>query len=536
MPLLRSVLHRLSSPAVGMDKRWPRLYRHESYQGMSQPVFFRDQIMGGQKCTYCSMALSGMGGYNSILRKDCAIAWSKMQPSNLVLALRNKFDLSQEELARAIKVSYTTVNAWETGKRKPQEHMLSMLEEMYSLDSLPSEYSFKSNYGLVRSDAGYVSSILDYGIEKDPNQFTHGIGRWYGCLPSFLVNDLLGFLTTDFNNSGEALVNFSGSGTVALELSLRGRKSVAIDVNPTAIALTRMKTIIPEPGESVDFTHLREMLGGTNEYPSTSQLPQDNLLVQDNRWLSAEAKRQIIAVCAAIANIEDYYTRELVALAAASIIVDFSNIDKRCTNHYVYKQNKAFEIERFIDEVIKQARDIEERRQTLTSVKDFAQPEVMWGDACSLPFDGGRFSLVFSHPPYGTTVNYYSISRMQSSVIELVSFMADSTLSMGLKQCKDSDISSGTLKRFSELSKSWVSEAARVLIKGGLLLTIIGDSRNGGKLSHPFTEVIAEGERNGLVLKEIFIWVTNQKSGMHVKRKGNHIDHNYIIIMEKQDD
>ena len=459
-----------------------------------------------------------------------------MQPSNLVLALRNKFDLSQEELARTIKVSYTTVNAWETGKRKPQEHMLSMLEEMYSLDRLPSEYSFKSNYGLVRSDAGYVSSILDYGTEKDPNQFTHGIGRWYGCLPSFLVNDLLGFLTTDLNNSGESLVNFSGSGTVALELALRGRKSVAIDVNPTAILLTKMKTMASDCVKPVDFSRLRIQLAETGGYSGKHSLPADNLLTQDNRWLSDEAKYQVVAICRAISNIEDSYARELLTLAAANIIVDFSNIDKRCTNHYVFRENQPFDSQKFIDSMLSQAKDIEERRRTLASVKGFVQPDVMWGDACSLPFEDGRFGLVFSHPPYGTTVNYYSISRMQSSVIELVSFMSASESAITLKQCKGSDISSGTLKRFGELSKSWVSEAARVLKVGGLFLTIIGDSRNSGKLSHPFTEVIAEGERNGLVLKEIFIWVTNQKSGMHVKRKGNHIDHNYIIIMEKQDD
>lgn len=459
-----------------------------------------------------------------------------MNPSNLISNLRRKFNMSQEDLARAIKVSYTTINAWETGKRQPQDHMLAMLEELFEQESLPTDYCFKSNRGLVRSDAGYVSSLLDYGTEKDPNNFTHGIGRWYGCLPSFLVNDLIDFLITDFANKGEALVNFSGSGTVALELSLHGRKCSAIDVNPTALALTRVKTMRLTDEQPIDFQMAKQRLEDAVLEAKTQSVPDDNILAQDNRWLSEAAKTQVISICAGISSFTNEDQRLLLAVAAANTIVDFCNIDKRCTNHYVYKQNQAFDSAVFIATLLEEASRIEAMRKSLEQARDYVEPRVMWGDACHTQFSDETFDLVFSHPPYGTAVNYYSISRMQSSVIELVSSLAGDQDASSLRQCKEADLSSGTLKRFSKKSPEWVSEAARVLKKGGLFLTIIGDSRDGGKLSHPFTEVIAEGEANGLITKEIFIWLTNQKSGMHVKRKGNHIDHNYIIIMEKPND
>lgn len=459
-----------------------------------------------------------------------------MHSTELISSIRTKFNLSQEELARYLKISYTTVNAWETGKRQPQEHMLSVLSELYSLQTLPADRRFVANQGLVRSDAGYVSSVLDYGTEKDPNLLTHGIGRWYGCLPSFLVSDLIDVISTDFNNNGEALVNFSGSGTVALELGLHGRKCTAIDVNPTALALTSIKTIKCKTSGRIDYSKLREDLLNSSLPNNVSGIPRDNLLVQDNRWLAQSAKSELASICYSIAKVEDPSIRSLLAISAANIVIDFCNIDKRCTNHYVFKQNNKFNRQEFIKALIEESKIIEEKRRSLSEVKGYIEPSVQWGDACSLRFEDNRFSLIFSHPPYGTTVNYYSISRMQSSIIELVSHYSGESDSLSLKRCKETDISSGTLRRFNERSRGWISEAARVLLKGGLLLVIIGDSRDRGKLSHPFTQVIADGESNGLILKEVFIWITNQKSGMHVKRKGNHIDHNYVIIMEKQND
>lgn len=459
-----------------------------------------------------------------------------MHSTELISSIRAKFNLSQEELARYLKISYTTINAWETGKRRPQEHMLSVLLELNSLQALPTDRGLATNQGLVRSDAGYVSSVLDYRAGKDPNLYTHGIGRWYGCLPSFLVSDLIDFITTDFNNTGEALVNFSGSGTVALELGLHGRECIAIDVNPTALALTSAKTTGCRTSINLNYSKLKEDLLKSTFQNTATCLPSDNLLAQENKWLTQSAKLELTSICNSIAKVEDPRIRSLLAISAANIVVDFCNIDKRCTNHYVYKQNDSFSKQRFIASLIEESKVIEENRHSLSEVNNYIEPTVQWGDACSLPFEDDRFSLVFSHPPYGTTVNYYSISRMQSSIIELVSYFSGELGCLSLKRCKETDISSGTLKRFNERSSDWISEAARVLRRGGLFLVIIGDSRDGGKLSHPFTQVISDGEKNGLILKEIFIWLTNQKSGMHVKRKGNHIDHNYVIIMEKQND
>ena len=48
----------------------------------------------------------------------------------LVKDLRNKRGLTQEQLAREIGVSFSTVNVWENGHRQPQPYLAKRLLEM----------------------------------------------------------------------------------------------------------------------------------------------------------------------------------------------------------------------------------------------------------------------------------------------------------------------------------------------------------------------------------------------------------------------
>lgn len=452
---------------------------------------------------------------------------------NLIQQIRAKFNITQEELAHILGVSYTSVNAWEGDRRIPQEHMLNVLTDILNADSLPGAGDVVNHTkGLFRSDAGYVSSILDYDNNRDEFPYTHGIGRWYGSLPSFLVHDLLQFARTDYNNVGPVLANFSGSGTVPLEAGLSGMESYAIDVNPMALLLSVLKTT-PIILSADDFESAYERIISNRETDSLQCKDSSaNLILSENRWLSNDARITYQQLCCGISAEKDFNIQLLFSVAFAVIAVDYANIDKRCTNHYVYKDSSDFSRVIFEKRLREEAGAYYAANQTLHRLKNYSIPKVNYGNACDLPMKDSSAGIVFSHPPYGTTINYYSINRMQISVLELIDFKTDIRIP-SIKKCRQDDISSGTLKKFRSFTESWVEEVSRVLRPGGLFICIIGDSRDNGKLSHPFTSIISEGERSGLVMKELFIWVTNHKAGMHVKRKGNHIDHNYIIIMEK---
>ena len=48
----------------------------------------------------------------------------------LVSELRRRLGITQEQFAREVGVTYSTVNNWENGKRTPQPFLLRRLQEM----------------------------------------------------------------------------------------------------------------------------------------------------------------------------------------------------------------------------------------------------------------------------------------------------------------------------------------------------------------------------------------------------------------------
>lgn len=450
--------------------------------------------------------------------------------ANIVSEIRQKFGVTQEELAHVLGVSFTSVNAWEGGKRTPQEHMMAVLTDLLESNQLPQAAPEAASKGFSRTDAGFVSTLLDYDGQRDPLPYTHSIGRWYGSLPSFLVSDIIKFIQTDFGKTGPMLANFCGSGTIPLEAALHGMVSYGCDVNPMSVILGNVKTNTA----SFSFDDLNDAFQQVISNRVCCEIPYNakNLLWTDNKWFSPEVREATKQLCAGISRIDNYEMQCILSVALATIIVNYCNIDKRCTNHYVFKENDSFNRAKLETDYYSDLQAYYSAIRSLETIPDYKKPVIKLGDACDLSFPSDSMEVVFSHPPYGTTINYYSINRIPLSILESIVF-CDNSLDLDMMKCQSQDVSSGTLSRFNSFTQSWVNEAYRVLKKGGVFVTIIGDSRDGGKLSHPFTEIIACGEKAGFTLKELFIWVTNHKSGMHVKRKGNHIDHNYVIIMEK---
>lgn len=57
----------------------------------------------------------------------------------LVRELRDRLGLTQEQLAREIGVSFSTINMWENGKRVPQPFLRRRLVEMAGAVGLPTK-------------------------------------------------------------------------------------------------------------------------------------------------------------------------------------------------------------------------------------------------------------------------------------------------------------------------------------------------------------------------------------------------------------
>lgn len=54
-----------------------------------------------------------------------------MSFSMFIRKIRNQFGMNQEQLARALNVSFSTVNRWENGKAKPSPMARKALNDFY---------------------------------------------------------------------------------------------------------------------------------------------------------------------------------------------------------------------------------------------------------------------------------------------------------------------------------------------------------------------------------------------------------------------
>src|SRR3546814_13461074 len=74
-------------------------------------------------------------GINSLTYAMFAIASDVMNPQQTAAAIRQlraRLNLSQEELADRLNVSYATINRWEAGKSKPQRAQRDAIEALAS--------------------------------------------------------------------------------------------------------------------------------------------------------------------------------------------------------------------------------------------------------------------------------------------------------------------------------------------------------------------------------------------------------------------
>ena len=54
----------------------------------------------------------------------------KLDVPSLVKDLRKRLNLTQEQFAKEVGVTFSTVNQWENGRRRPQPFLLNRLLEM----------------------------------------------------------------------------------------------------------------------------------------------------------------------------------------------------------------------------------------------------------------------------------------------------------------------------------------------------------------------------------------------------------------------
>ncbi len=359
----------------------------------------------------------------------------------------------------------------------------------------------------------FISSVWDFtGVTSTETGYvTHDFLRWYGKLIPQLVQRLISQYTIE----GESVfANFGGSGTVVLEANLMGRRASSIDANPLSVLVATVKA---DPALVDAQQIISEMKSAKIENHRINW----NGNVKFSKWFGEESYVALASLADSIDSIANGRERMTAQLGLASIVKKASKVDSRCVNHLVVDKNKkSVNVE---DEFLKKIAQMNQSTAELQKIRTNEKVEISLGDARSIDYSDASFDLVISHPPYLGAIDYSNMYQLENALLgfDASSFVAE-------------DISTTSLSLYLTSMKAVLSEMNRILKPGKVGAVIIGDNRKNGAIQPTFSHFIQIACSDlGMKLEDIFIWVTSGKAGMSVTRRGNYIDHNYILIFRK---
>ncbi len=361
--------------------------------------------------------------------------------------------------------------------------------------------------------AKFISSVWDFtGVSSSETGYvTHDFLRWYGKLIPQLVQRIISLYTVEGDS---VFANFGGSGTVVLEANLMGRSGSSIDANPLSVLVATVKA---NPSIVDADLIIAAMSSDSNESLSTKWRNNPKL----HKWFSEESYISLSSIGASIEAIPNNRERMTAQLGLASIVKKSSRVDSRCVNHLVVDKNKK--TVNVNVEFQKKIAQMNTSTAELQQIRTGELVDISLGDARAINHPDETFDLVISHPPYLGAIDYSNMYQLENALLgfDATSFVAE-------------DISTTSLSLYIKSMRLVLSEMNRILKPGKVGAVVIGDNRKNGEIQPTFSHFIqiACGEL-GMKLEDIFIWVTSGKAGMSVTRRGNYIDHNYILIFRK---
>lgn len=324
----------------------------------------------------------------------------------------------------------------------------------------------------------------------------------------------------------------AGSGTVLAVARSEGHRAIGIDIDPLAVLLSRVWTTAIDREEVRDTggvvldrarTKAKELSGKT-AYPAGADKETRDFITY---WFDGYARRQLAALALSIERVRNEATRNalwcgfsrliIAKQAGASRALDLSH--SRPHRVFDYAPIKPFDkFTAAVDRVVENCVDRADRhRGPATRVTE--------GDARSLPIQDASIDLVLTSPPYLNAIDYlrcskFSLVWMGHQVGYLRSLRSASVGAEIAAGTNDADAQvrgvlsqlklgptlpnrqRGVLTRYIHDMRKSVSEVARVLVRGGRAVYVVGENTMRGTFIRNSRIVVAVAEAAGLKLKQ----------------------------------
>jgi DNA modification methylase len=398
---------------------------------------------------------------------------------------------------------------------------------------------------------------------KDTAYITHGYHRY----PAKFIPQVVSRLVERYTKLGDLVVDpFGGCGTTLVESKVMGRSSVAVDINPVAVLITKAKITPINPVKiEKEFEDIKKRLEVYSEKTKVKAPEHERI----DYWFKPEEKRRLAFIFAEISRIKDQDVQDF-------FFCGFSNILKNCSI-WLQKSNKPtrdFEkkpsepVKTFLKQIKMMLRGNERLFEMLSERKYLKVPsKVVCTDARTIPTKDNSVSLIVTSPPYVTSYEYADLHQLTALWLEYTKDISDfrkrfigTSYHSKKNLILNSSIAENIRKEllgidrktaeevstyFSEMNQVF-TEMKRMLKKGGKTCIVVGNtSLQGVKILN--AEVFVEQLQNlGLKVADIIKReipsknlpsVRDKKTGKFAsitdKNKVSAYPTEYILVMEK---
>jgi len=328
---------------------------------------------------------------------------------------------------------------------------------------------------------------------KDTAYITHGYHRY----PAKFIPQIVSRLIKKHTKEGDLVVDpFGGCGTTIIEAKTMGRPSIAIDINPVAVLITKAKKTPIEPSKLEKyFLNLKKNIDSFNGDTEVNMPKHERI----DYWFKPEEKKKLAFLFSEISKIQNKNVRNF-------FYCGLSNILKNCSI-WLQKSNKPTRDfnKTSIDPFVIFLRQIKAMLRKNTDFFNLLQEKKLLNipcktyctDARKIPTKNNSVSLIVTSPPYVTSYEYADLHQLTALWFEYTKDISSfrkrfiGTSHNGVKEIilgskiaenikQDLEIKNKKLAKevaiyFSEMNQVF-KEMKRLLKKGGRTCIVIGNT------------------------------------------------------------
>ena len=279
----------------------------------------------------------------------------------------------------------------------------------------------KSTIELLREIKIEPSWAFSDKTRKDTAYATHGYHRY----PAKFIPQIVSRLAEKYTKQGDLIVDpFGGCGTTLVESKVLGRPSIAVDINPVAVLITKAKITPINPTKiEKEFIILKNKLEKYSDKVKV-KVPKHKRI---DYWFKPEEKRRLAFILKEISKIKNQDVQDF-------FFCGFSNILKNCSI-WMQKSNKPTRdfkkkpsepIKTFLRQIKKMLRGNTQLFELLSEKNYLKIPsKVICTDARTIPAKNNSVSLIVTSPPYVTSYEYADLHQLTALWLKYTKDLSD---------------------------------------------------------------------------------------------------------------